>query len=56
MVGGEKDYYLPKQKELTQIFDKWSISYSFKIIPGMRHSFPDDYESLMQSALDFLAF
>jgi len=54
MVGGEKDYYLPKQKELTQIFDECGINYSYQIIPGMGHTFPDDYEKLLREALLFL--
>jgi predicted esterase len=53
MLGGETDYYLPKQKQLVELFEKTGNQYTYKIIPGMGHEFPHDYERIMTESLSY---
>jgi len=54
IVSGEKDFYLERQKQMTAVFDKTKIPYQFKIIPGMGHSFPEEYPAYLKNALHFI--
>ena len=53
-VSGENDFYLERQKQMAAVFDKIKIAYQLKIIPGMGHSFPDEYPAHLKIALHFL--
>jgi len=55
MLGGEQDYYLSRQKELTRIFYQTGIKYKHEIIPKMGHGFPNNYQFVLQHALLFLS-
>ncbi len=55
MLGGETDFYLPKQKELAIIFDEIEVQYMHKIIPGMGHDFPKNYEQVIAEALSYFS-
>ena len=49
MLGGETDYYLPKQKQLVELFEETGVHYTYKIIPGMGHEFPEEYEQIVKT-------
>jgi predicted esterase len=53
-VGGEKDYFLPRQKEMVQIFDETDFPYEFTIIPDMGHEIPKDLAERWEKALNYL--
>jgi len=40
IVGGEKDYYLPKQKQLMEIFNKIQMDAKHIIVEKMGHQYP----------------
>jgi predicted esterase len=54
MLGGETDFYLPRQKDLVKLFEKTGVHYIYKIIPGMGHEFPEDYENIVRESLEFI--
>ena len=54
ILAGENDFYRPKQQELVGIFEKTGIKYKYKIIPGMGHEFPGDYEQILQESLNYV--
>ncbi|MEJ2635870.1 MAG: hypothetical protein P8184_11335 [Calditrichia bacterium] len=54
MLGGEADYYLPKQKQLAAIFMQTGVPFIHRIIPGMEHGFPEDYEQALREAIKFV--
>ena len=54
MLGGEFDYYLPRQEEMARLFKEFNILYHYKIITGMHHEFPMDYELQMNEGIAFL--
>ena len=54
VIGGEQDYYLPKQKELVELFKQSGANYIHTIIPGMGHEFPDNYQHYMRVGLEFI--
>ena len=54
MLVGENDFYRPKQQELIQLFEKTGITYVYKVIPGMGHEFPGDYEHILQESLNYV--
>ncbi len=56
MLGGENDYYLPRQKELAQLFRQAGIQYIHQIVPGMGHEFPSSYVQVLTEALNWFNF
>jgi len=53
MLAGQDDYYQPKQLEMIDIFAKNRVDYRYKIIEGMGHGFPKEYEPIIIDALNF---
>jgi len=54
IVGGEHDYYLPKQRQLTELFDKEGLLYRHIIIKNMGHHYPDNESNYLNNAIVFL--
>ncbi len=55
IIGGENDYYLPRQKQMVAIFDKYDFNYEHQIIDGMGHEYPKNESDLIKKAIKFLS-
>jgi predicted esterase len=53
MVGGENDYYLPKQIEMAEIFTKSGRQFQHEVFKDMGHQYPEDEDSVINTALTF---
>jgi len=53
MVGGEKDYYLPKQKEMAELFTKSGRQFQHEVFKDMGHQYPEDEDAVINTALTF---
>ena len=53
IVGGENDYYLPKQKQMTEIFDNTNFAYKHIIVKDIGHQYPDNENDYINEALKF---
>lgn len=54
IVGGENDYYLPKQKQMTEIFDNTNFAHKHIIVKDMGHQYPDNENDYINEALKFI--
>lgn len=54
IVGGEKDYYLPQQKQIIKAFHKLKNPVKHIIITDMKHEYPPDEGKLIDEAIDFI--
>lgn len=54
IVGGENDYYLSKQKQMTDIFDKANFRYKHIIVNNMEHQYPDDEGKYINQAISYI--
>lgn len=54
IVGGENDHYLPKQKQMTEIFDLANFEYKHHIVKDMEHQYPDNENYYINEALKFI--
>lgn len=53
MIGGTKDYYLPQQKQMSDVFNQLNISFKHIVIENMEHQYPDDESKWIDEALVF---
>ena len=53
-IGGEDDYYLPRQKQMAQIFDGLQLDYKHEVVPGMAHQYPVNESDWIEYALQYL--
>ena len=53
-VMGEHDYYLPYQREMVHVFKQERFPHEFIIIPGMGHTYPEDFPSHIDKAIEFI--
>lgn len=51
IIGGETDYFLPRQWEMVAAFDSARFAYEFTVIPGMGHQYPDYFQKRLEAAL-----
>lgn len=57
MIGGETDYYRPKQELLQQRFERQGIVHRYRVLAGLGHRFPEKkYETLLEQGLQFVLF
>ena len=54
MLGGEDDHYLPRQKEMAELFALSNLSYWHAIVEGMGHHYPVDESNWIEKALQYL--
>lgn len=54
MIGGETDFYRPKQDELVTMFKKAGLDYKYNLVSGMGHEFPSEYDAVLVDALQFI--
>lgn len=54
MLGGEKDYYLEKQKQMMPVFDEKEIECHHEIVQDMGHEYPQDESKWIDEALKIL--
>lgn len=54
LLGGEKDFYLESQRELTAILDELGLEYKHLIVEGMAHQYPEDEARYIREGLDFI--
>ncbi|MBN1949056.1 MAG: alpha/beta hydrolase [Candidatus Cloacimonetes bacterium] len=54
MIGGENDFYLGQQKEMSQVFQQEGLPCRFSIISELGHGYPDDFESHLANAWQYL--
>jgi acetyl esterase/lipase len=54
IIGGEDDYYLPYQREMVHVFKEERFPHEFIIIPGMGHTYPEDFPSHIDKAIEFI--
>lgn len=51
VITGEKDWSLPRQKEMIDAFSKAGVRHRFTVIPGMGHEIPGDFADRLDAAL-----
>jgi predicted esterase len=51
MIGGENDYYRPRQERLRDSLTLYSVKNSYSIIPGMGHEYPENFRTLLNNLL-----
>jgi poly(3-hydroxybutyrate) depolymerase len=51
MISGEKDYGLPRLKEMVEVFAKAGVRYRLTVVPGMGHAIPDNFPARLDKAL-----
>ena len=56
IVGGEDDYYLPRQKQMTEIFSNLGIVNKHEIINGMGHEYPPNENMWIDTGIHFLLY
>lgn len=54
IIGGEKDYYLAQQKQMTQALLKLQNPVKHLIICNMGHEYPPDEDIMIDEALEYL--
>jgi len=54
ILSGERDSFLPLQKEITALLEKWNFPVKLTINPDMAHWFPRDFEDQLEKALAHL--
>jgi len=54
MVGGEKDYYLPRQKQMAEIFAREGLIFRHEIVEGMGHHYPMEESKWIEEAIYFM--
>ncbi len=54
ILGGEKDFYLPRQDEMAKAFDFADLEYEQVVIEEHGHDYPEDFSKWIDSALEFL--
>lgn len=54
IVGGENDYYLPKQVQLVEILNKANIKNQHLIIPTMGHQYPVEEDEYIKAGIEFI--
>lgn len=48
IIGGETDYYRPRQNRLLDSLKKAELDYEYILIPGMGHQYPDNFSKLLE--------
>ncbi|MBD3217576.1 MAG: hypothetical protein GF310_04815 [candidate division Zixibacteria bacterium] len=54
ILGGERDYYLIKQKEMADAFDWSGLDYKQVVLDEHGHDYPEDFSKWIDIALEFL--
>jgi len=54
MLGGEKDYYLSRQKKMMEIFDQTRLGCRHEIVEGMGHHYPVEESRWIEEAIKFI--
>jgi len=54
ILGGEDDYYLPRQKEMIQYFKKIRFTHRHEVVAGMAHHYPVNESEWIELALKYL--
>jgi len=54
IVSGENDYYLEKQKKMTEIFDLVNFEYKHLIIDGMGHQYPKNESFYIDQGIKYV--
>jgi len=54
LVGGENDFYLPRQKQLTTIFDSNNILYKYVIENSMGHQYPENENYYILEGVNYI--
>ena len=54
MVVGENDFNKPRQDSLRELYEKYSINYSYNMIDSMGHQYPDNFDTWLDSGINFL--
>lgn len=54
IIGGEDDYYLPRQQKMAELFDRMQFRYQHIVVPGMAHQYPVDESIRLEQALKYL--
>lgn len=51
IIGGENDYYRPRQERLIDSLVLYSIKHSYTLVPGMGHEYPENFRTLLNNLL-----
>jgi hypothetical protein len=54
LLGGEYDFYLEQQQMLTTLFDKMGLAYTYVLVDGMSHQYPEDESKYIRKGLQFI--
>lgn len=53
-ISGDKDFALPKAKDMAAVMEEANLPLDFTIVPGLGHTYPGDLSNRLDDALAYL--